>query len=79
METQTLTFRANRKKVKALDRLAHALDRDRSYLLNEAVEQYLSVHEYHLRQIKEGLAQARAGKLIDYEEVKAGWKKRLAR
>ena len=78
MEKQTLTFRANRKKVKALDRLAQALDRDRSYLLNEAVDQYLSVHEYHLRQIREGLAQARAGKLIDYEQVKADWKKRLA-
>jgi len=79
MEKQTLTFRANRKKVRALDRLAQALDRDRSYLLNEAVDQYLSVHEYHLRQIKEGLAQARAGKLIDYEQVKADWHKRLAR
>ena len=79
MEKQTLTFRANRKSVKALDRLAQALDRDRSYLLNEAVDQYLSVHEYHLRQIREGLAQARAGKLIDYEQVKAGWEKRLAR
>ena len=79
MEKQTLTFRANRKKVKALDRLAHALDRDRSYLLNEAVDQYLSVHEYHLRQIREGLAQARDGKLVEYEQVKADWKKRLAR
>jgi len=79
MEKQTLTFRAHRKKVKALDRLAQALDRDRSYLLNEAVDQYLSVHEYHLRQIREGLAQARAGRLIDYEQVKADWKKRLAR
>ena len=79
METQTLTFRTNRKKVKALDRLAQALDRDRSYLLNEAVDQYLSVHEYHLRQVREGLAQARAGKLIDYEQVKADWNKRLSR
>lgn len=79
MEKQTLTFRANRKKVKALDRLAQALDRDRSYVLNEAVDQYLSVHEYHLRQIREGLAQARAGNLIDYEQVKADWQKRLAK
>lgn len=79
METQTLTFRAKRKRVRELDQLAKALDRDRSYLLNEAVDQYLAIHEYHLRQIKEGLAQARAGKLMDYEEVKAGWKKRLAR
>jgi len=79
MEKQTLTFRANRTKVKALDRLAQALDRDRSYLLNEAVDQYLSVHEYHLRQIREGLAQARAGKLIGYDQVKADWEKRLGR
>ena len=79
METQTLTFRTDRKKVKALDRLAQALDRDRSYLLNEAVDQYLSVHEYHLRQVREGLAQARAGKLIDYEQVRADWNKRLSR
>ena len=79
METKTVTFRTNRKKVKALDRLAQALDRDRSYLLNEAVDQYLSVHEYHLRQVREGLAQARAGKLIDYEQVKADWNKRLSR
>ena len=79
MEKQTLTFRANRKRVRELDRLAQALDRDRSYLLNEAVDQYLAVQEYHLQQIKEGLAQARAGKLMDYEQVKAGWKKRLAK
>jgi predicted transcriptional regulator len=77
MEKQTVTFRADPRKVKALDRLARSLDRDRSYLLNEAVEQYLSVHEYHLDQIKRGLAEARAGKLLDYDEVKAGWRKRL--
>jgi predicted transcriptional regulator len=77
MEKQTITFRADPRKVKALDRLARSLDRDRSYLLNEAVEQYLSVHEYHLDQIKHGLAEAHAGKLLDYDEVKAGWRKRL--
>lgn len=77
MEKQTITFRADPRKVKALDRLAQSLDRDRSYLLNEAVEQYLSVHEYHLEQIKLGLAEARAGDLLEYDKVKAGWMKRL--
>jgi predicted transcriptional regulator len=79
MEKQTVTFRANPKKIEALDRLAQSLDRDRSYLLNEAVEQYLSVHEYHLEQIEKGLEEARAGKLIDYDKVKADWMKRLDR
>ncbi len=66
---QTITFRADPRKVKALDRLARALDRDRSYLLNEAVER--SVHEYHLQQIEKGLEEARAGKLVGYDKVKA--------
>ena len=79
MQKRTLTFRTSPKKVEALDRLADALDRDRSYLLNEAVDQYLSVHDYHLQQIRKGLAQARAGELLDYEQVKAAWKKRLAK
>jgi predicted transcriptional regulator len=79
MDKQTITFRADPKKVKALDRLARSLDRDRSYVLNEAVEQYLSVHQYHLEQIEKGLEEARAGKLVDYDKVKAGWRKRLDR
>jgi hypothetical protein len=37
-----------------------------------------TLYAYHLRQIQEGLTQARAGMLIDYEKVKADWKKRLA-
>jgi predicted transcriptional regulator len=77
MEKQTITFRADPKKVKALDRLARALDRDRSYLLNEAVEHYLSVQKYHLEEIEKGLEDARAGRLLDYEEVKSDWMKRL--
>ena len=79
MEKQTITFRTDPRKVKALDRLARSLDRDRSYLLNEAVEQYLSVHEYHLEQIEKGVAEARAEKLVDYDRVKRDWMKRLAR
>jgi predicted transcriptional regulator len=79
MDKQTITFRADPKKVKALDRLARALDRDRSYILNEAVEQYLSIHQYHLEQIENGLQEARAGKLVDYDRVKADWIKRLGR
>jgi predicted transcriptional regulator len=46
------------------------LDRDRSYLLNEAVTAYLDVQYWHIEQIKAGLRQANAGKLIDHAEVK---------
>jgi predicted transcriptional regulator len=77
MEKQTISFRADSKKVKALDRLARALDRDRTYLLNEAVEHYLSVQKYHVEEIEKGLEDVRAGKVLDYDEVKSGWMKRL--
>jgi predicted transcriptional regulator len=77
MDKQTVTFRADAKKVKALDRLARALDRDRSYLLNEAVEHYLSVQQYHIEEIEKGLEEARAEKLLDYDRVKSDWMKRL--
>lgn len=76
---KTITLRANPKKIQALDDLVRSLDRDRSYLLNEAVDQYLSVHDYHPEQIRKGLDEARAGKLIDYDKVKADWMKRLDR
>jgi predicted transcriptional regulator len=41
MDRQTLSFRIDSDKAGALDALAEALDRDRSYLLNEAVTAYI--------------------------------------
>jgi predicted transcriptional regulator len=71
MDKQTLSFRIDSDKAGALDALAEALDRDRSYLLNEAVTAYLDVQHWHIEQIKAGLRQADAGALIDHAVVKA--------
>jgi predicted transcriptional regulator len=79
MDKTTISFRIDQEKVEALDMLAEAVDRDRSYLLNEAVEAYLDVQQWQLAQIKESLKQADAGELIDHEKVRkmaAGWKRR---
>ena len=70
MDKQTLSFRIDSDKVGALDALAEALARDRSYLLNQAVSAYLDVQQWHIAQIKAGLRQADAGKLIDHAEVR---------
>jgi len=37
-----------------------------------------SVDECHLREIQQGLEEARAGKLVDYETVKSDWMKWLS-
>ncbi len=70
MDKQTVSFRLDAEKVEALDDLAKALDRDRTYLLNEAVEAYLDVQQWQLEHIRAAIREADAGKLIDHAQVK---------
>jgi predicted transcriptional regulator len=66
---KTVSFRTNPKKVQALDELASMQDRDRTYLLNEAIDHYLDLHRYHVGLIQEGIRQADRGQIIDHSEV----------
>ena len=71
MQQKKITFRAAGKKIKALDTLAKTRQCSRSFILNEALEQYLSLNEYHTALIKEGIRQADAGETVSHEEVRA--------
>jgi predicted transcriptional regulator len=71
MDKQTISFRLESDKVSALDELAQSLDRDRTYLLGEAVQAYLDTQKWHLQQIRAGIAEADAGRVIDHSKVKA--------
>ena len=71
MEKQTVSFRLASDKVSALDELANSLDRDRTYLLAEAVQAYLDTQQWHLEQIRAGIAEADAGKVIEHRRVKS--------
>lgn len=64
-----ISFRIAPEKVAQLDSIAKAMDRDRSYLLNEAVETYLSEHRRFAAMVEEGLEASRKGQLIDHEDV----------
>jgi RHH-type transcriptional regulator, rel operon repressor / antitoxin RelB len=70
MNKQTVSFRLDADKVDALDSLAKTLDRDRTYLLNQAVEAYLEVQQWQLDHIRTGIRQADAGNLVDHAQVK---------
>lgn len=79
MEKQTVSFRLESDKLAALDALAGSLDRDRTYLLSEAVQAYLETQQWHLEQIRAGFSQADAGNVIDHSKVKAmtvKWRRR---
>ena len=69
-ELKTISFRMPAEKVETLDALAETMDRDRTYLLNEAVERYLELNEYHIRLIEKGLRAAEAGDFVPHGEMK---------
>jgi predicted transcriptional regulator len=71
MGKQTISFRIESDKVSALDELADSLDRDRTYLLAEAVQAYLDTQQWQIEEIRAGLAEADAGHVIDHRKVKA--------
>jgi len=69
MKRATITFRIDSDMKAALDALARAMDRDRSYVLNEAVAAYLDTHRWQVDHIQEGLRQAEAGEFATDAEI----------
>ena len=76
MDKQTVSFRIDSDKVGALDALAAAVDRDRSYLLNEAITAYLDVQRWHVDQITAGVRQANAGTFVAHADIRKAFARR---
>jgi RHH-type transcriptional regulator, rel operon repressor / antitoxin RelB len=68
-----ISIRLDTDKRDALDALARATDRDRSWLVKEAIDAYLAVHEWQLAHVGQGLAQAEAGQFATDAEVNAAF------
>lgn len=66
---RTVSFRIDSDKVEILDRIAANMQRDRSFLLNEAVDAYLEWNAAFEYSILQGLKDARAGRFVEHEEV----------
>jgi predicted transcriptional regulator len=76
MSLKTITFRVPEERLQVLDSIAEAQQRDRSFVLNEAVAQYLSLQHYHRELIEQGLREDDAGDVIEHEavlEMAAAW------
>ena len=66
---KTISFRAVTEKIAALDSLAAAQDRPRSYLINEAITNYIELHAYQDALVRKGLQEMRKGRVVSHEEV----------
>ncbi len=74
-----VTVRMPAERRDALDDLGRALDRDRSYLVNEAVAQFLEAQEGWAAHLREGLRQADAGEIAAPDEVAEAFAPRARR
>ncbi|MDF2866644.1 MAG: Helix-turn-helix protein CopG [Gammaproteobacteria bacterium] len=56
-----------------LENLAKTVDRSKSYLAAEAIEEYLDIHEWQVQAIQAGLQEIDQGAVVDFTEVKKQW------
>ena len=68
-----VTVRLDEQKRAELDRLAGIMVRDRSVLINEAIDSYLAVHRWQIAHVTEELRQVEAGEFASAEEVEAAY------
>jgi predicted transcriptional regulator len=69
VEMKPVSFRTSLPKLKKIDALAEIQQRDRTFILNEAIDHYLAIQDYHASLIQEGLRDADAGKLVSHQKV----------
>jgi predicted transcriptional regulator len=69
MSKSTITFRVDSLTKKALKEIAVALDRDRSYVLNEALRSYLEAYRLEIEEVKKAVKEADAGEFAGPAEV----------
>lgn len=74
----TLTVRLSPEIKNRLDKLARAINRPRSFLIQTAVQDYLALNEWQVGAIQEGLQQANEGRLIPHKDVRKRWEGKLA-
>ncbi len=68
-QSSVLTLRLDTKLKNQLDRLSKSMNRSRSFVAAQAIQEYVSVNEWQINEIKKGLAEADAGDFATDEEM----------
>ena len=63
------TIRVSDEVADRLDQIAQKLDRSRSYMAAQAIEDFVSREEWQLEEIEAGLAEAESGEFASDEEL----------
>lgn len=73
IEKDTVTFRIPTQKRTELDQVADELLRDRSFVLNEAVDAYLDTKRWQVARIEDGIKDAKAGRFVSARDVERAY------
>ncbi|OGG40297.1 hypothetical protein A2118_02335 [Candidatus Kaiserbacteria bacterium GWA2_50_9] len=73
MKKDTITFRIPTRKRTELDRVADELLRDRSFVLNEAVDAYLDTKQWQVAHIETGLKDAKVGRFTSARDIERAY------
>lgn len=68
-ETTLISVRVPKDVAKRLAKLAEATDRSKSYVAGQAIEEFLTLQEWQVKAIRQGVAEADAGKLMPHGEA----------
>lgn len=71
-ETELVSVRVPIETAQRLKALAEAMQRSKSFLGAQAIEEFVAAHEWQLSAIREGIDAADAGDVVEHDRV-AGW------
>ena len=77
MAIRTASIRVDEQVLDRLDRLAQTMDRSRSWVIAQAIEQYLDHEEWFVRAVEAGIEAADRGDLIPHDQVIQNVRERL--
>ena len=72
---KTTTIRMEDKTLNRIDLMAKTLSRSRTWIVNQALERYLSYEEWFANEVQSGLDEMKNGDLASPEEVKDSFQK----
>ncbi len=68
-ESSVLTLRLDTKLKNQLDRLSKSMNRSRSFVAAQAIQEYVSVNEWQIAEIKKAIASADRGEFATEKQV----------
>ncbi|BAC90017.1 gsr2076 [Gloeobacter violaceus PCC 7421] len=69
MAKESVTFRVEAGLLASVDELARLFERDRSWVLNEAIRVYIREQQAQLERLDEGIAQAERGEFATQPQI----------